>query len=90
MISDHGQNTVGYTPGSWKGIYVEDGGTGETIAHELGHLFLQDLGHKDNWYNDLMASGQVREANNMMSLDDLVLTQQQVDQARNNVVKNGW
>jgi YD repeat-containing protein len=87
IVDSHHQGTTGYTPRSVrKGIVVEAAG-GETIAHELGHLFMDDDHHPVPL--NLMSEGEDRDNVNH-AVDDLYLTQDQVDWARNTVVDEQW
>ena len=83
-----GKGTMGYTPGNDEGVLTMAGARSQTIAHELGHLFLGSGDHENNVWN-IMSEGGARENVNA-DIKDLILNQEQVDSARRTVSRLGW
>jgi hypothetical protein len=73
-------DTNGYTPGDFDEGVVTQAVGAETIAHELGHLFIGDSSHMSDATN-LMARGSDR-GNTGLSLEQFNLTDDQITIAR--------
>lgn len=88
-------DTDGFTSGN--GFVVTSFHTGETFAHEMGHVLIPRMFTHSIWAThiqgnpaNLMASGQDREDANQNDLAVMFMTQRQVDEARSTVTEEGW